>query len=83
MKGVTKEATSAQRKPGSPGKPLIHSLCSPHASHGCAVQAQHWREGEKRRTNGMGMVQENFNRIRQGGNVPPYYNLSPCTCLIN
>lgn len=40
VKGVTKEATSAKRNPASPGKPLIHSLCSPHAR----MQAGHWRE---------------------------------------
>lgn len=29
------------------------------------------------------MTQGNFNGIRQGGNVLPYYNLSSRTCLIN
>lgn len=45
MKGVTKEATSAKRNPGTLGKHLIHSPCSPRASHSHArMQAGHWRE---------------------------------------
>lgn len=32
---------------------------------------------------GWGWHKENFNRIRHRGNVLPYYNFIPCTCLIN